>query len=201
MKDLAERIERNRFVGREFFLWMWFESQVFETNLAASSGARVSLWIETRMALAFEKEDTVIKSSALLHSPEAKQALRQGKLPREARMFLSTGEHEFTWVLKADTLGTSTLKVPAELRKKDDEPTEVLYERMRLVEEYEAILEALWSDFLVLRLSDAWEESLLPSLHRFAQGKKVDDAAYLAAKQRVLGKRKNKGGARVDAAL
>jgi hypothetical protein len=116
-------------------------------------------------------------------------------------MFLSTGEHEFTWVLKADTLGTSTLKVPAELRKKDDEPTEILYERMRLVEEYEAILEALWSDFLVLRLSNAWEESVLPSLHRFAQGKKVDDAAYLAAKQRVLGKRKSKGGARADAAL
>lgn len=202
MKDLAERIERNRFVGREFLLWMWFESQVFETNLAPSNGARIALWIETRMALSFEKEDTVIKSSTLLHSKEAKEALRQGKLPREARMFLSTGEHEFTWVMKADTLGTGSLKVPAELRKKDDEPNEVLYERMRLAEELEAIMEALYSDFLALRLSDAWETDVLPCLRRFAQGKKVDDAAYLASKQAVLGKRKGKSGAaRADAAV
>jgi hypothetical protein len=200
VRDLAERIERNRFVGREFLLWLWFESQVFETNLAPSGAGRVALWIETRMALAFEKEEAVLKSSALQQSPEAKQALRQGKLPREARLYLSTGEHEFTWVMKADSLGTGSLKIPSQLKKNDDEPQEVLYERMMLVTELETILEALWNDFLSLRLSEAWEDVVMPALRRFAHGKKVDEAAYLAGKQRFIGKKKAKGGAaRADA--
>jgi hypothetical protein len=108
---------------------------------------------------------------------------------------LSTGEHEYTWVMKADSLGTGSLKIPSQLKKKDDEPQEVLYERMMLVSELEAILEALWSDFLSLRLSEAWEDVVMPALRRFAHGKKVDEASYLAGKQRFVTKKKPKAGA------
>ena len=83
MKDLVERIEQNRFVGREFLLWLWFESQLFETNLAPSGQASCALWLETRITLAFEREESVLKSGAPGAAPEAREALRQGKLPRE----------------------------------------------------------------------------------------------------------------------
>ena len=71
MTDLVDRIERNRFVGREFLLWLWFESEVFETNLAPTGQGRVALWIETRMTLAFEKDESVLKSAMPAASPEA----------------------------------------------------------------------------------------------------------------------------------
>ena len=87
--DLVERIERNRFVGREFLLWLWFESEVFETNLAPTGQARCALWIEARLTLSFEKDESVLKSASPAASPEAKEALRQGKLPREARLRLT----------------------------------------------------------------------------------------------------------------
>ena len=55
MRDLVERIERNRFVGQEFLLWLWFESVLFETNLAPSGQPSCALWLEARLTLAFEK--------------------------------------------------------------------------------------------------------------------------------------------------
>jgi hypothetical protein len=61
---------------------------------------------------------------------------------------------------------------------------------MRLVESLEATLEALYGDFLALRLSDAWEAAVLPALVRFAHDQKVDLDAYVAAKRRVLAKAK-----------
>ena len=193
MKDLVERIEQNRFVGREFLLWLWFESQLFETNLAPSGQASCALWLETRITLAFEREESVLKSGAPGAAPEAREALRQGKLPREARIRMITEEREYAWTFKADTLGLAGVTLPAELTKKDDDAHEVLYERMRLVEALEATLEALWSDFLALRLSEAWEATCVPVFGQFAHDEEIDEAAYTKAKQRALGKRPKKG--------
>ena len=192
MKDLVERIEQNRFVGREFLLWLWFESQLFETNLAPSGQASCALWLETRITLAFEREESVLKSGAPGGAPEAREALRQGKLPREARIRMITEDREFAWLFKADTLGLASVALPAELTKKDDDAHEVLYERMRLVEALEATLEALWSDFLALRLSEAWEATCVPVFGQFAHDEEIDEAGYTKAKQRALGKRPKK---------
>jgi hypothetical protein len=190
MSDLVTRIEKNRFAGREFLLWLWFESVIFETNLAPTGRPSCALWLETRLALAFEKDDSLLKSATPGALPEAREALRQGKLPREARMRFTEGDREYAWLFKADTLSLSSLAIPAELDAKKDELHEVLYERMRLVEELEATIEALWGDFLTLRLSDAWGGAVLPALSRFAHDEEVDVEAYAKAKREALGKKK-----------
>lgn len=194
MTDLLEIIEHNRFVGREFLLWVWFESEVFETNLATSKGARRAMWIEPKLALSFEAEEAVLKSAIPGQTPEAKVALRQGKLPKEARLRATTGEHEYAFTFKADTLSLSGLSIPAELDAKKDDPAEVLKDRMRLTDELEAILDGLFDDFLALRLSPAWSQTVLPSLRRFARDRKVDADAYQEAKRGVLAKRSKKRG-------
>jgi hypothetical protein len=191
--DLIERIERNRFTGREFLLWLWFESETFETNLRPAGGSPIALWIESRMTLSFEKDESVLKSASPAASPEAKEALRQGKLPREAKIRMTNGEHEFAWVFRGDTLSFASVAIPAELKDKGDDVHEVFYERMRLLEELEAILQALWSDFLTLRLSEAWDSSIVPMLKRFAGEKRADADAYLQIKKRILTKKKKTG--------
>lgn len=193
MTDLLTRIEKNRFVGREFLLWIWFESVLFETNLTPTGKPRCALWLETRLTLCFEKDEAQLKTATPGTTAEAREALRQGKLPREARMRLITGEHEYAWMFKADTLSLGGLAVPGELDSKKDELHEVLYERMRLVEELEATLEALWSDFLALRLSEAWQAAVLPALGRFAHDEEVDVEGYGRAKTRVLNRKGKKG--------
>jgi hypothetical protein len=95
-------------------------------------------------------------------------------------------------VLKGDTLALASVALPVELKNKDDEIHEVFYERMRLLEELETTLEALWSDFLTLRLSEAWPTAIVPMLRRFAREERVDAGAYLSAKRRGLGKKTKK---------
>lgn len=192
MTDLLTRIEKNRFLGREFLLWLWFESVLFETNLAPTGQAGCALWLETRMALSFDKDESLLKTATPGSAPEAREALRQGKLPREARVRLTSGEHEYGFLFKADALSIGTLSIPAELDIKKDEPQEVLYERMHLVEALEATLGALYADFLALRLSEVWSEAVMPALMRFAHDEPVDEDAYSRARQKGLEKRKKK---------
>jgi phosphoglycolate phosphatase-like HAD superfamily hydrolase len=186
VSDLLTRIEHNRFAGREFLLWVWFESVLFETNLKPTGHASCALWLETRMTLSFDKDETLLKTATPGTAAEAREALRQGKLPREARIRLTTGDREYAWLFKADTLSLSGLTVPGELDIKKDELAEVLYERMRLVEELEATLAALFRDYLALRLYDAWATAILPALGRFAHDEPVNEDAYTRAKQQAL---------------
>lgn len=192
--DLLDRIEGLRFLGREFLLWLWFESEVFETELRPTGEEPLSLWLEAQLTLVFEKEESRLKGAVPASSPEAKKALQQGKLPKEARVRVTRIDKEFSFTLKADALALSGLKLPTEL-KKDDEKHEIFYERMMLLEELEQGLEALYADFTALRLADAWERELVPTMRAWAHGEAVDADALKARKNAILG-----GGKRTKAA-
>jgi len=192
--ELLDLIEGRRFMGREFVVWLWFESEMQETNLRPTGVDPVSMWLEAQITLVLEKEESRLKGAIPASSPEAKEALRQGKLPKEAKMRGGRGDREYTWTLKADTLGLSGLKLPTQL-KKDDEKHEIFYERMMLLNDLDATLSALYGDFMHLRLSDAWDDDVVPLMQKWAYGEKPDADAYLAIKSRVFaaakrGKRK-----------
>lgn len=193
--DYAALVEANRFVGREFLLWLWFESELFETNLAPSEGTPFALWLETQLTLASDTEETRVRSTMPGEAPEAKKALVQGKLPKDARIRAVLDDYEYAWSFKADDLAISGLKVPAQL-KADDDKYEALYERMRLVEGVEAQLEALYRDFLRMRLDAAWERDIVPILSRWARAKPVDEAAYKAIKAKLVTRKKSAKDAR-----
>ncbi len=189
--ELLDLVEGRRFLGREFVVWLWFESEMQETNLRPTGVDPVSMWLEAQITLVLEKEESRLKGAIPASSPEAKEALRQGKLPKEAKMRLIRGEREYAWTLKAESLALSGLKLPTQL-KKQDEKHEVFYERMMLLEDLEETLSALYVDFVHLRLSDAWEEDVVPRMKSWAHGEKVNAEAYLATKRDVLGDRRKK---------
>ncbi|MDI1429150.1 hypothetical protein [Polyangium sorediatum] len=190
--ELLDLIEGRRFMGREFVVWLWFESEMQETNLQPTGADPVSMWLEAQITLVLEKEESRLKGAIPASSPEAKEALRQGKLPKEAKMRLVRGEREYAWTLKADSLALSGLKLPTQL-KKNDEKHEVFYERMMLLEDLETSLSALYADFVRLRLADPWDDEIVPLMKSWAYGEKADAGAYLATKRAVLGeKRKRK---------
>lgn len=182
-KDYGALVEANRFLGREYLLWLWFESELFETELRTASGKTCSLWVETQITLAADQEEARVKSGMPAATPEAKQALRQGKLPKQARLHAIVDDHEFTWAMKADDLAVGALKVPAELKSKEDR-YEALYERMRLTEELEGVLEALFDDFIAMRLAPTWSSKVVPILQAWAYGERIDEKAYRALKVR-----------------
>ena len=162
--DLLDVIESGRFVGREFLVWLWFESEVLDGRfeLPDPDGGSFDLWFESQLTLEAqrsEKEKSRLVGAAPSMTSEAHEALRRGKLPTKARIRIERGEQPYGFVLDAETLSLSGVTLPA-LMKDDDE--ERFYERMYLLEQLEAMVDMLYSTFLTLRLDSSWDDQVLP---------------------------------------
>ncbi len=198
--QLVDRIEKRRFVGRELLLWLWFESELFEGTLATKEHGELGLWVARQATLSAGKSEvTRIKGGYPTGSREAKEALLRGKLPDVFGIQVSWREREFVFVLKAESLSLSGLALPsmlkAEAAKKaeqaEDAEHESFYERMMLTREIEGIVEALYRDFLALRLGPNWDDTVAPALAVWASGQgEVDVEAYRRVRTGSGGKRR-----------
>jgi hypothetical protein len=212
--ETFERIELRRFVGRELLLWLWFESEILEATLATKKHGAFGMWLEGRLVLSAGPETTTIKGTMPGQHREAKEALLRGKMPDLASLHLSWGGHDATFTLRAETLAISGLKLPRKEpepapaaegvtepprrpRKKStaasfaaDEAHEDFYERMRVTQEIEGIIEALYRDFLALRLGPAWSELVVPALEAWSTGEEVDADDYGTARTKALSAKK-----------
>jgi len=208
--QLVDRIEKRRFVGREFLLWLWFESELFEGTLRTREHGSFGFWVERQIVLTAGVEGTRIKGPLPAAGREAKESLRRGKLPESAGFHLVAGNAETSFTLKADRLAISGLKLPTVLGRAEDVPPQLLdaprrmvkrkredaarresresdesheafYERMGLTRDLEGRLEVLYRDFLAIRLGDAWKW-VVPVMRAWALGDEVDVEAYVRAR-------------------
>ncbi len=199
--NLADRIELRRFVGRELLLWLWMESELFEATLSTKEHGAFGLWLEGRLVLDEGRESTVIKGGAPGLHREAKESLLRGKTPERAGLHLSFGDHDCTLTLRGDTLAFAALappkkeKEPVEERidapparpkkKAKETPYDVAYEefydRMHFARDVEALIGALYRDFLAVRLSPVWSSTVVPALEAWVSGEHVDADAYRSA--------------------
>lgn len=223
MRDLADRIDLRRFVGREHLLWLWFESEILEGTTSTKAHGEFGLWVEGKLVLSAGREETRIRGKAPGRHREAKEALRRGKLPDLAGLHLAYGDKDATLVLKAESFALASVVLPTVLeeeeveridapkkapprrgkRSKRDEDLEAahaehesFYERMRLAGEIEERLEVLYDDFLGLRLGRAWSELVVPALVTWTEGGAVDDEHYRRARQKALEARRRTGASR-----
>ena len=201
--QLVDRIERRRFVGREFLLFLWFESELFEATLQTRKHGTFGLWLEKSLVLSERKESTRIVAPLPGQGREAKEALLRGQLPELAGVRVAIHDEETSFVLKADGLAFASLKLRTALDKAEPNPLldelmgkrpggrkpaeprddyEAFYERMALTEEFEELFETLYRDFLGLRLSARWAELVLPALRRWVVSESIEADAYLAAR-------------------
>jgi hypothetical protein len=208
--QLSDRIEKRRFVGREFLLWLWFESELLDATLSTAEHGPFGLWIEKRLVLSAGKASTKITSSSPGAGREAKEALLAGQLPESAGIRVAWNGEETSLTLKAEHLAFSGLKLQTVLGKEEssqntlvedlkpkprvrkkrgrseeesDEAHEAFYERMRMTQEFEGLVETLYRDFLAIRLSAAWSDAVRPLLQAWADGKSVDSERYLRVKR------------------
>ncbi len=155
--DLVNLIENNRFLGNEFLTWLWFKSDLFEGRFAIGEYRACEVWFDdsiTLEAVIAETEQSVLKGASPTFTPEAREALRQGKLPTQAKIRVICDGQEFLFVFKAAAFALSGIKLPALMTKADDEK---FYERMFLLELLEALVDNLYGEFLGLRLhGEVW---------------------------------------------
>lgn len=212
--QLVDRIEKRRFVGREFLLWLWFESELLDATVSTRAHGSFGLWLEKRLLLSAGKQSTRITAPSPGLGREAKEALLAGQLPESAGVRIARDEDETGFQFNAERFAIAGLKLNtvldqapeqeqadlvAELKNQgsrarrgkgkakerdEDIDYEKFYERMRLTQAIESLVEALYQDFLALRLSDAWARDVVPRLQAWAQGDEVDAEAYVSVKKR-----------------
>lgn len=168
--DVVDRIESTRFLGLEFLLWLWFSRDITEGALPLEDIGIVDVTLESQLSLMdplTSTERVVIRGADPCSSPEADQALRSGKLPNVAVLRIIKGESEWLATLNAETLGLSGVKLPALLTEADDER---FLERMSLLEELTDFLDGLYAKFIHTRLSDSWQEEVVPAQSLWVKG-------------------------------
>ena len=162
--DLLDRMLRAEFLGPEFLLWLWWRSDV-QGGVFDAGGefGPFELWFDDKLVLSTPcvnaMEDT-FDGGHPISSVEARAALRVGKVPQMARIRIVRASQEWSMVLRAGGLALDSLKVPAVLSREEDE---VLAERMLLIEQVETMLDALYRQFLDLRLGEGptpWVQAL-----------------------------------------
>jgi hypothetical protein len=209
--QLADLVEKRRFVGRELLLLLWMESELFEGTLATREHGSFGLWIEKKLVLSVGAESTRITGAMPGLGREAKEALLRGQLPELAGIRIARDEDETSLVLAGESFALRGLKLQTQLgadaeavtgdlvdemagrtrgkpkKKRSDDDAEdddtAFYERMTMTRSVEGLLATLYREFLELRLSRRWQSVVVPTLQRWAEGQAVDADAYRAARQ------------------
>lgn len=162
--DLVDLINSRTFLGSEFMMWLWYKAECFDGLFDLPEHDRVEVAFDDRLTLEAylaETERNMFRGGAPAYSPEAKTALQEGKRVQRAKLRIIKEGREWTFKIKAESFDLTSVKLPSLLSKEEEEQ---FYERMYLLEELEEILEELYREFLSIRLSEAWDDVMLPAM-------------------------------------
>jgi recombination associated protein RdgC len=161
-KDDAEDF-LSRQPGREFLTWLWFKSEERSGRIALEGQEEIGLTFVRRIVLvsgAGDYAESVACQGQHALMLEGKEALRQGKKIREARLSLEIDSMEWEFTFKADLFQFQSMKLPAPSEEFDGkgslEEDGRLLERLFLVERAVEAMDHLFGFFMKLRLSAGW---------------------------------------------
>lgn len=138
--------------GRQFLTWLWFCSEEREGRGADPEGGEFAFALDGPLVFQREGEgahETLVRRGAPLLSAEAKTCLLAGKTLRAARLIFARGDREWRAAFDADRFAVRGLRVPEDRSaRKSWDPATRFQERMQAVEEFIALLLALYDGFV-----------------------------------------------------
>ena len=171
MLDVSVAYNRYKFLGHEFLTWLWFIMDADQTSIVKKNKDMVSLEMDNRIVLENSIDNGVenirIKGDDA-GLEEAKLSLQKGGVVTELNFSLKTGEHEWKFNIKGESLNISSLKSPetGKVEKKEDIEGAVL-EKIYLYEEVVSLVENLYNQFIHLRISDKWDNDTVPRIKKW----------------------------------
>jgi hypothetical protein len=175
--ELMERIETTRFLGAELLLWVWLRQELFNEPVALGKLGEAEVWLDRQLTLEHvldKLERVVVKGSQPSGSPEAREAVRNMKLPVSARLVLRIAEQDFAFAFNAPRFLIGGGAVPAMLKEEGDD---AFLERTSLIERLTGLLDALFAAFLRERLAPSWAKAWQPALVAWMEGESVPASA------------------------
>jgi len=150
--------EPKDFLGNEFLLWLWYEAEGKSGSVITEAAGEVSLLIDRSLDLDCAYGSTgkdSLRGTAPARFPEARDALRTGKLPRKAGLILDAHNQQFNFTFNPESFTLGSTKLP---NVEDAETPRTLFEeRITLLRDLSTTLDSLFETFLKLRASGAWE--------------------------------------------
>jgi hypothetical protein len=150
--------EPKDFLGNEFLLWLWHEAEAKSGAVMTEDAGEVSILIDRSLDLDCAYGSTgkdTLRGTAPARFPEARDALRTGKLPRKAGMIIDAHNQQFAFSLNAETFGLGGTKLPEV--EEAQTPRVLFEERIGLLRDLSRTMDALFETFLKVRASSAWD--------------------------------------------
>lgn len=164
--NLIERVRDTEFLGREFLLWLWYNSELKGGSYELEDG-EAELWVDGKIVLRHdgdEGSEKITCSGDNPHLKEARFALSENKQVTESQLRLKIEDREYSFTLDSEWLGMKTLKAPKVVQDVDDDPDGIFYEKMFLIEQAVSAVDSIFGQFIKLRTSLEWDSTEKPAL-------------------------------------
>ncbi|MCK5509340.1 MAG: hypothetical protein KAI50_12575 [Desulfobacterales bacterium] len=171
MLDVSVAYDKYKFLGHEFLTWLWFIMDVDQSSIVKTNKDMVSLEMDNRIVLENSLDDRVenirIKGDDA-GLEEAKISLQKGGVVTELNFSFKSGDHEWKFNIKGESLNISSLKSPetGKIENNDDIEGAVL-EKIYLYAKVVSLVENLYNQFIHLRISNKWDDDIVPRIKKW----------------------------------
>ncbi len=144
-------------LGSEFLLWLWYVAECESDTVTTPDGQDVTFMFSGGVKVEDPRGQSgtgTMNSDSAVRLPEAKAAVKSGKLPRKAALTVARNSELYSFILQAETLALSSVKLPKDDAKTS--PREREMERLQHVRDLAEIVDQLFGAFLARRMAAYW---------------------------------------------
>lgn len=171
MLDISFAYSRYKFLGNEFLTWLWFITENDRERLKKIEKDLVYLNIGNRIVLENKINDavetiTILGDDAGLE--EGILSLGKGAVVTEINLLYKSGDNEWRFTIKGESMNISNLKIPETAVVESSEDVEgMALEKAYLYEKVTKLINNLFNEFIKLRVSGKWSESIVPQIRKW----------------------------------
>jgi len=168
MLDVAVAFSRYRFLGPEFLTWLWYAIETGSDAVKTAATGGGVLTVGNRIVLENSLDQPVERVTITGENAdlgEGMLALKKGALVAELRLHYVSGDQEWRFSLKGDTLALMGLKTPPSAPvESPDEVEGAVVEKVGLCDQIVRLLDSLFRRFVKLRVSERWGDETVPDI-------------------------------------
>lgn len=155
---------KDTILGQEFLTWLWFQSDMAPGAFSDKDGQPFSVSMEQKIVVQGGEGDareTATVAGTLSPLREARFGLGTGKKVKRALVRFEQDELVFQVTISAEDFSLSGFKTPkVEKPSEDDDPDAAILEKFYLMEVCLNLLDSLYDQFLKLRISEEWQDTV-----------------------------------------
>ncbi len=173
MLDVAVAYNRYQFLGEEFLTWLWYVIEKDQNLIKNFDKDFVALEIGNRIVFENRRKEsgeriTIKGDGASLE--EGILTLKKGALVTELNVVYKSVELTWQFTLKGESLNVSSLNLPStDLPESDEDLEGFVLEKIFLYDRILNLLENIFTHFVKLRLSNRWQNKMVPNIRNWIQ--------------------------------